>query len=137
MQKHLFMRFIVWQFIIPRKKSRSSRMRVSCRKGVFKNSQENPWILQNSQENTSVRVFFKNKVVGLRPATLLKQRLWHECFPDNFAQFLRRPFYRWHPGDCFWMLLVKLFPLQCRELHCVTLRKSSYSVQIRENTDQK
>ena len=29
---------------------------------------------------------------GLRPATLLKKRLWHRCFPANFARFLRTPF---------------------------------------------
>ena len=26
------------------------------------------------------------------PATLLKKRLWHRCFPVNFAKFLRTPF---------------------------------------------
>ena len=35
---------------------------------------------------------FLNKVAGLRPATLLKKRLWHRCFPVNFAKFLRAPF---------------------------------------------
>ena len=40
-------------------------------------------ISQNSQENTCARV---------RPATLLKNRLWHSCFPENFAKFLRTPF---------------------------------------------
>ena len=25
---------------------------------------------------------------GLRPATLLKKRLWHRCFPVNFVKFL-------------------------------------------------
>ena len=29
---------------------------------------------------------------GLGPATLLKKRLWHRCFPVNFAKFLRTPF---------------------------------------------
>ena len=33
-----------------------------------------------------------NKVAGLRPATLLKKRLWHRRFPVNFAEFLRTPF---------------------------------------------
>ena len=33
-----------------------------------------------------------NKVTGLRPATLLKNRLWHRCFHVNFAIFLRAPF---------------------------------------------
>ena len=36
--------------------------------------------------------FFFNKVAGLRPATLLKKRLWHRCFPVNFVKFLRTPF---------------------------------------------
>ena len=48
-------------------------------------------ISQNSQENTCARVFF-NKVARLRPVTLLKKRLWHRCFPVNFAKFLRTPF---------------------------------------------
>ena len=29
---------------------------------------------------------------SLRPATLLKKRLWHKCFLVNFAKFLRAPF---------------------------------------------
>ena len=35
---------------------------------------------------------FFSKVAGRRPATLLKKRLWHSCFPVNFAKFLRTPF---------------------------------------------
>ena len=31
-------------------------------------------------------------VLGLRPATLLKKRLWHRYFHLNFAKFLRTPF---------------------------------------------
>ena len=45
---------------------------------------------QNSQENICARVFFK-KVKGVRPGTLLKNKLWHRCFPVNFAKFLRAP----------------------------------------------
>ena len=39
----------------------------------------------------------------MRPATLLKKRIWHWCFPVNFAKFLRTPFltkYLW------WLLLI-------------------------------
>ena len=36
-----------------------------------------------------------------RPAALLKKRLWHRCFPKNFANFLRAPFYRTPLDDCF------------------------------------
>ena len=36
-----------------------------------------------------------NKVLGLRPATLLKRRLWHGCCPVNFATFFKKQiFYR-------------------------------------------
>ena len=28
----------------------------------------------------------------LRPTALLKKRLWHRCFPGNFAKSLRTPF---------------------------------------------
>ena len=51
-------------------------------------------ISQDSQDNTCARVSFFAKVAGLRPATLLKKRPWHSCFPVNFAKFLRTPFYR-------------------------------------------
>ena len=33
--------------------------------------------------------FLSNKVAGLESATLLKETLWHRCFPVNFAKFLR------------------------------------------------
>ena len=34
-------------------------------------------------------LFYK---VGLRPATFFKKKLWHRCFPVNFAKFRRTPF---------------------------------------------
>ena len=56
-----------------------------CKNGVLKSP-------QNLQENTYARVF-SNKVADLRPATLLKNRLWHRFFPVNFVQFLRTSFF--------------------------------------------
>ena len=47
--------------------------------------------LQNSQENTCVRVSFLIKLQVSASVTLLKKRLWHSCFPVNFAKFLRKP----------------------------------------------
>ena len=35
---------------------------------------------------------FFNKVANLRPATLLKKRPGHRCFPVNFTKFLRKAF---------------------------------------------
>ena len=63
-------------------------------------------IPQNSQENTYVSLFF-NKVPGLRPATLLKKRLWHMCFPVEFAKFLRTAFFK----EYLWWLLLKILAL--------------------------
>ena len=34
---------------------------------------------------------FFDKVAGLRPATIIKKRLWHRCFSVNFVTFLRTP----------------------------------------------
>ena len=35
-------------------------------------------------------------------ATLLKKRLWHRCFPVNFAKFLRTAVFIEHLCGCFW-----------------------------------
>ena len=67
-----------------RARSRSSHQRCSVKKGVLSNS-------QNSQENTSARASLLIKLQA-PPATLLKKRLWHRCFPVNVAKFLRTPF---------------------------------------------
>ena len=59
-------------------------------------------ILQNSQGNNCAGDPFLIKVAGLRLATLLIKRLWHRCFPVNFAIFLRTPFLTEHLP---WLLL--------------------------------
>ena len=48
-------------------------------------------ISQNSLENTCTRICFLTKLQAA-PTTLLKKRLWHSCFPENFANFSRKPF---------------------------------------------
>ena len=53
-------------------------------------------ISQNSQENNLCQSLLFNKVAGLSPATLLKKRRWHRCFPLNFAKLLRTPFFTGH-----------------------------------------
>ena len=60
----------------------SSRPEVFCRKGVLSN------FAKFTGKHLCQSLFF-NKVAGLRPATLLTKRLWHRCFPVNFAKFLR------------------------------------------------
>ena len=63
-------------------------------------------ILQNSKEITCARVSY---LIKLRPATLLRKRLWHRCFPLNFAKFLRTPFIIEH----LWWLLLLLSHCMC------------------------
>ena len=56
---------------------------------IFKNTlQKQPKF--TGKRLCQIRVF--NKVAGLRPATLLKKKLYHKCFPVNFLKFLRTPF---------------------------------------------
>ena len=63
---------------------RSSHRRCSVRKRGFRN-------LAKFTGKSLCQSLFFNKVAG-RPATLLEKKLWHRCFPVNFAKFLRTPF---------------------------------------------
>ena len=67
---------------------RSSHRRCSVRRKHFLE------ISQNSQENSCARVSFWRK-------RLLKKRLWHRCFPVNFAKFPRTPFLQNTSGRLF------------------------------------
>ena len=64
---------------------RSSHQRCSMKKGVVRN------FAKFTGKHLCQSLLF-NKVAGLRPATLLKKRLWHRCFSVNFAKFLTTPF---------------------------------------------
>ena len=57
----------------------------SIQKGVYKN------FAKFAGKHLCQRLFF-HEVAGLGPAALLKKRLWHWCFPVNFAKFLRTTF---------------------------------------------
>ena len=68
---------------------------------VFHHQKQPPEVLCKKRCSEKFRKFtgkhlckslFFNKVACLKPATLLKRRLWHRCFPVNFAKFLRTPF---------------------------------------------
>ena len=66
--------------------NRSSRPEVFCKKNVLK---------------TFVKFTGKHLCQSLRPPTLLKKRLWHRCFPVNFAKFLRTTFLKNISGGCY------------------------------------
>ena len=74
---------------------RNSRPEMFCEKGVLRN------FAKFTGKHLCQSLFF-NKVAGPRPATLLKKRLWHRCFPVNFAKFLRTTSFIEH---LWWLLL--------------------------------
>ena len=76
-------------FFIFRSGSRSSLPEVFYKKDVHR------YFAKFTGKNLCQSFFF-NKVAGLRPATLLKKRLWHRFFPVNFAKFLRTPYFTKH-----------------------------------------
>ena len=74
---------------------RSSRPDVFCKKDVLRD------FTKSTGKHLCQSLFF-NKVAGLRPATLLKKRLWYRCFLVNFVKFLRTLFFSEHLR---WLLL--------------------------------
>ena len=75
--------------------TRTSRRRCSVKKLFLE-------ILQNSQENTCARVSFLKKLQPLVCNFIKKKRLWHRCFPVNFAKFLKHVFLQNTSSGCFW-----------------------------------
>ena len=74
---------------------KSSRPEVFCQKSILRN------FVKFTGKHLCQSLFF-NKVAALRPATLLKMRLRHRCFPVNFVKFVRTPFFIEH---LWWLLL--------------------------------
>ena len=55
------------------------------------------------------KVFLEISRSCLRPATLLKKRLWHKCFPVNFVKFLRRSFLQSTSGGVVLLVFLTSF----------------------------
>ena len=102
-QKRLF--FLVTNFLTKRGTSfrhniksvsfRSNRQRCSIKKGFLRN-------FTKFTGKLLCQSLFFNKVAGLRRATLLEKRLWHECFSVNFVKLVRTPFFT---EQLWWLLL--------------------------------
>ena len=65
-----------------------------CKKGVLRNYTN--WTGKHLYQS-----LFLNKVTDLRPATLLKKRLWRRCFSVNFMKFFRTLFILNSSVGCF------------------------------------
>ena len=98
--------------VICQMRFRSSHPEVFCRKGVLRNFAK-----------------FTEKYLrqSLRPATLLKKRVWYSCFPVNFEKFLRTLFSQNTSGRL--LLLLEFFFLKA----FATLRHYKEKWKLREN----
>ena len=111
---------------------RSSHQRCSLRKGVLGN------FTKFTRKHLRQCLFF-NKVAGLRPAALLKTRLWHRSFPVNFVKVVRTPFLQNASGR----LLMNVRITQLRISEAATQRCSedkvfwNYASNVQENTHAK
>ena len=74
---------------------------------------------------------FFNKVVDLRPATLLKKRLWRRCFPVDFATFLWTPSLQNSSGCFLIFLFLKFISHHTKEILYVNtnLRETSHELK--------
>ena len=80
-----FLRNLSWVFFWEFNETESSHRRCSISKAVLEN------FTKFTGEHLCWSLFF-NKAGSLSPLTLLKKRLTHSCFRDNFVKFLRTPF---------------------------------------------
>ena len=91
---------------------KSSRPEVFCKKVVLRNFAK-----------------FTGKNLCLRPATLLKKRLWQRCFPVKFAKFLRTHFfYRTTPVAASAYYCFINFVPNCMFWNCLKLIQIFYFV---------
>ena len=67
---------------------RSSCLRLSIIKDIIRNFAK---FIRKTPARESL-FLIKLQIWGARPAILFKKRLWHRCFPVNFAKFLWIPF---------------------------------------------
>ena len=108
---------------------RGSHRKCSARKAVLRN------FAKFTGKHLCQSLIF-NKAAGLRLATVLKKRLWHRCFPLNFAKFLRTPVLQNTSGGLFCLfdsqLLLYFACVNRRKQHCTraikiaTCSKSDY-----------
>ena len=61
------------------------------------------FVKKEIKDNSVEKVFFEI-LQNSRPATLLKKKLWHSCFPVKFAKFLRTHCFTEHLQ---WLLLIQ------------------------------
>ena len=107
---------MLFSVLVTEQTNRSSHQRCSVIKGVLRNFAKftGKHLCQSP---------FLNKVAGMRPATLLRKRLWHRRFPVNF----KNTFFTEH---LWWLLLEKCYIISIRGSNCFNIVNRFYHVTI-------
>ena len=84
------------------------------------------------------KVFLEISRSCLRPATLLRKRLWHKCFPVNFVKFLRRSFLQSTSGGVVLLVFLTSFGNLAwkvvNDYSITTNRKTKVRLNIQHNS---
>ena len=93
---HRFFFTVLWQLLLKHIFGRISGRGNVVEENVRRGSIRQGTVLRGSffylsDANGAVLVSLLS-ILNMRPATLLKKKLWHRCFPVNFVKFLRTPF---------------------------------------------
>ena len=89
----MFLSKILKVWILGSLKKRKSALLKNSRLEVFCQKKVSLEISQVHRKTPVPESLFFDKVTGLRPVTLLKNKLWYSCFPVNFVKFSRRLFF--------------------------------------------
>ena len=105
-QEHLTL-YNLFAYVLIYAVIRNSHLELLFKEGILSNFAKftGKRLCRSSHRRCSI-----NKALGLRPATLLKKRVWLRCFPVNFAKFPRTPFITKHFR---WLILTYLFMHFC------------------------
>ena len=94
---------------------RSSYRSCSIRTGVLRNFEK------FSEKHLRQNLFF-NKDAGLRPAALLKERLQHRRFSENFTKFLKAAFLQTSGRLLLSLLLLTQYVYSCLRFHLAAIQ---------------
>ena len=87
---HIYVKLLCKMKLLDKLQKRRSRWEVFCKKGVLVN------FTKFTGKHLCWSLIF-NKVAGLRPESLLKNRLQHRCFPLNLINLFKNRFLKEHP----------------------------------------
>ena len=126
---------LIYNKILPTAETRSTlygELKLSIRK--FPTGKLSSIFVSGIIKTSTFPIFISS--TKLRPTSLLKKRLWHRCFPVNFAEFLRTPFLQ-NSSRRLLLLLVSILILSSSEkfdLHSISVELEILPTQCQSKT---